>query len=175
MVGSQQPVEKSELPVQEKIQLYENVLQQQQQRQQQSEESVVQALARTHVGKRPLPPTTNDHDTDTVGTIQLLLAEVMDLRNQLQKYTEGSTLKVPQQPMEVNIATPDDNNRTTTVIMDNIQGPKDPWGVVLGHDDLHTKINQWAVEYIETGKLPKPQIVVGTITDVIGVVKNGGG
>lgn len=63
------------------------------------------------------------------------------------------------------------NSLTKFDIVDNLHGPNDPYRPALGHDDLVSRITQWAMDVIEKGIWPKSQCLVGVLTDVTGVVQ----
>ena len=150
---AQAVVDNSELPHQEKIQLFEGAgLQQQQLAQQQFEQDThAQTMASIHIGKRPLPP--NDHDLPPINndqaateTIQTLREEAMYLKTLMQTYTSSASSDIPKARMQVHIATPGADEHTKSIPVDELQGPNDPFQAALGHDDLQNKVHGWAME-----------------------------
>ena len=158
----------SELPMQDKIQLWEHTITQQQQ-QQFEQDLAVQTRASIQMGKRPLPPTDDDHGTTI--TVQILLDKIFELQAQLKQQTTGTTGHTAQTLVHVQISAPTTIGIAKLSTVDELQGPNDPYKAALGHDDLSIKIKNWAKEVIEIGKLPKPQILAGKITDVSGVIQ----
>ena len=73
--------------------------------------------------------------------------------------------------MQVNIVTPSSFEDGKSVALDPLQGPVDPYRLALGHEDLGAKIRKWAMQVLETGVWPKPQMVAGSISNVTGIVQ----
>ena len=193
----EESIDVSELPYQEKRDLFEAIVQQQQQQQQQQtaiqqqlqfdNDMAAQKLASYGMGERPLRPTENDHNHDhnhdhndnNTTTIYKLQSEVSQLKDLLRQCmasmqngpstaaTQGTTTNT----MHANIATPSQDEKDNSVALDPLQGPGDPYRPALGHEDLGTKIRKWAVQVLETGVWPRPQILPGSITDVTGIVQ----
>ena len=180
-------VDVSELPHQEKIQLFEGagLLQQQQLAQQQFEQDThAQTVASIHIGKRPLPPTNHDHDQQndndhtTAKIIQALQEEVRYLKNLIQKYTSITINGEPKTPMQIPISTLVQNSTTqlsaveaSQKLTDPLQGANDPYQASLGHENLQNIIHEWVMQVIQTGKWPKSVVIANRITDVIAVVQ----
>ena len=99
----QAAIEASELPLQDKIKLHENAIQQLVQ-QQFDQDTATQTVASINAGKRPLPPHNHDHDDK-----QVLLDEIAYLKDQLQQRDTNKTTTVL---VHMDIATPISNRYT---------------------------------------------------------------
>ena len=173
-------VEASELPFQERRELFEFNVQPQQQQQQPTQQQLqfdqdtaIRILASIKMGKRPTHPTNNDHEHehDTTKTIQFLLDKVSHLQKTIEQLSTTNTGGAQSTPMQVQIFIPVASNSAHLDAVSELQGPKDPFRIALGHFDLQAEIHNLAPEVINTGKSQKSQMVAGTITDVTNVVQ----
>ena len=181
IMDAQAVVDNSELPRQEKIQLFENTVQ----KQQLDQDTAAAVWASTGFDKRPLPPINKNHatasssnDHTTIRIIQALQEEVQYPKNLIQKYTSTNNNGEQGTPLQIliSIPVPYGPTKLSTVKeprgpIDPLQGPTDPYSPALGHENLQHKIHKWVVEVANIGKWPKPKIVAGIITDVIAVVQ----
>ena len=177
----QAAIEASDLLVQERIQLHKNKIMQQFE-----QDTITQTMASVHVGKRPPPPITtitttiphkllswiNDHNHNQPPTLKgatgLYKSYWTRYRSYIGNYNRNRIIL--QAPMQVQISFLN-NSHTKPDIVDELHGLNDPYRPGLGHEDLAGKITTWATDVIENGIWTKSQVLVGVLTDVIGVVQ----
>ena len=168
-------IEASELPFQERRELFEGNAQQQLPQQQSiqqmqfDQDTATQTLASIQMGKRPFRPINNDHEHDT--TIQILLDKILQLQNKVEQLSTTNKGAAQSTPMHHQISTPVGMGSAQLEKVDELQVPNDPYRAALGHEDLQAKIHNWALEVIKIQRWPKPQMVAGTITGVTNVVQ----
>ena len=161
--------ETSELPFQDRKQISEP--QKQLLQQQFDQDIALQTVTSINMRKQPLPANTNDHDS--VSTIQIVLQKITDLDKQFYRQNDiaTTTQEAPNTFMQVKISTPSMSSTNKLIIVDELQGPNDPFKAALGHDELNDRMHTLACEVINIGKWPKLQILAGRATDVSNVVQ----
>ena len=169
-------------PVQERIQILKKhkLNDDDEDRQKAIDDNEIARLNKKAIGKQPIQPD-KEHD-DIIAIINALLERVAYLeanqntggnnatspKTPLQIFAGGDSTKIP---LQVPIDTQKFKITNTNGDTDPIRGNGDSWLKSMGHEELGEKIHKWAVEVMETGKWPKPQVLAGSITDVIGVVE----
>ena len=156
-LDAQAEVETSELPLQERMQIFED-------------EIAKAKLISIAAGKRPQAP------NNRMNFIQFLLDKISHLEEMVTKNSQAST--IVRAPMAVNIGTPTPMNSMATPNMetakekqiDNLQGLGDSWRQAHGHEDLGSRVKGWAKIAIETGQWPKSQCLNGVLIDVTSMV-----
>ena len=169
----QATVEASELPLQQRMQLFEPRKEIVDEDQQFEDDMAKTKLLSLEDGKRPL-----DKADDKANIIQLLLDKVSHLENLIKTNANTNAASSATGFVQVHIATPTKEPTTTTPtvdgdmvpLTDELQRLGDSWQSALGHDNLGFKIHRWAQDVINNGKRPKSQIINGTIADVTAVV-----